>query len=232
MKILRLFRPGIVSFLPLILTAILPLSADEGGNAPDKTVTVLYDGPLSHDQDWTIKSGSVDPDNQKFRALGGTCSMIGSDVHNVSGSGTERVTFESELHKPGAWKMAWTDTVSGSATDGNRYVYQERFEYTGPTTDGKQPKPSRAMPISEFDGFLQFVPDNVNADALDMHDFFVLQTPSGKVVASSNVHWTFRLQIPPVSTDPPPSFFPFVALGRYIVNLHDQLAGQLGCDPL
>ena len=66
------------------------------GAAQGRTVTVLYEGPLVHDQDWTIRAGPAGPDNQKFRALGGTCSMIPSDVHNVAGSGFERVTFEAE----------------------------------------------------------------------------------------------------------------------------------------
>src|SRR3954462_7636685 len=37
---------------------------------------VLYEGPLIHDQDWVIKAAPPGPDNQKFRAFGGTCSMI------------------------------------------------------------------------------------------------------------------------------------------------------------
>jgi hypothetical protein len=118
--------------------------------------------------------------------------------------------------------MAWTDTVSGRATDGNSYRYQQRYEYIGTTTDGRSPKPSRAAPSSEMDGFLQPVPGNVIADALDLSDFFLLQTH----------HWILRMQIPPVAMDPPPAFFPFVLYGGYIVNIHDQLAGQLGCDPL
>ena len=31
-----------------------------------------------------------------------------------TGSGRDRVTFESEYAGLGVWKMAWTDTVSGS----------------------------------------------------------------------------------------------------------------------
>jgi len=65
-----------------------------------------------------------------------------------------------------------------------------------------------------------------------MIDFFVLQTPGGGVVANSHVRWTWRLQIPPAATDPPPAFFPFLLDEHYIVNFHDQLAGQLGCDPI
>src|SRR5207237_7875983 len=74
--------------LPLAVLAVLPLSGEDNRAEDDKTnarnsfVTVLYQGPLVHDQDWTIKSGAPGPDNQKFRALGGTCSMIPSDIHN------------------------------------------------------------------------------------------------------------------------------------------------------
>ena len=100
-----------------------------------------------------------------------------------------------------------------------------------PTNGGRRPRPNRVTPISENDGFLQIVPNNVNADALDLIDMFVLQSPGGGVTASSRVHWTWRLQIPLVDTDPPPAFFP-VLFQRYIVNTHNQLAGQLGCDPL
>ena len=70
-----------------------------------------------------------------------------------------------------------TDTVTGTATGGNRYTYQNQFTYRGPTTDGKAPKPNRAMPSPGNDGFLQVVPSNVNAGALDMIDLFILQTP-------------------------------------------------------
>jgi hypothetical protein len=222
--------------LVLAVAGVSPLSAGddtEKDHNKDKgdIATVLYEGPLVHDQDWTIKHGPAGPDNQKFRALGGTCSMIPSDVHNVTGSGFERVTFEAKRHHLNVWEMVKTDTVSGTATDGNRYTYQNQFTYRGPTTDGNAPKPNRATPAPGNDGFLQIVPSNVNADALDLNDFFILQTPAGGVAASSHVHWTVRLQIPPADMDPPPAFFPFVVQG-YIVNLHDQLAGQLGCDPL
>jgi hypothetical protein len=216
---------------------VLPLRGEDndGGDhrsgAKYRIATVLYEGPLVHDQDWTIKSGPVGPDNQKFRAVGGTCSMIPSDLHNAPGSGFERVTFEAKRNHLNVWEMVKTDTVTGTAADGNRYTYQNQFTYRGPTTDGKAPKPNRAMPAPGNDGFLQNVPSNVNAQALDMIDFFILQTPKGDVVANSHVRWTWRRQIPPVATDPPPAFFPFVNQG-YIVNLHDQLAGQLGCDPL
>jgi hypothetical protein len=219
--------------LPVALAAVLPLSAEnERVGVSTNNATVLYLGPLLHDQNWTIRSGPTGPDNQKFRALGGTCSMVPNDVSNEIGSGLEEVTFEAERLPLGIWKMAWTDTVSGNASDGNSYKYRQRFEYVGATTDGKAPRPSRAFPTAENDGFLQPVPSNVTADALDLNDFFLLQTSEGAVAASSHVHWTLRLQIPPVVMDPPPTFFPAVLFGGFIVNLHDQLAGQLGCDPL
>jgi hypothetical protein len=78
---------------------------------------VLYEGPLIHDQNWLIKAGVPGPDNQSFRAFGGTCSMIPADVHNASGSGFERVTFEAVRQDLGVWKMTWTDTVTGTASD-------------------------------------------------------------------------------------------------------------------
>ena len=109
--------------------------------------------------------------------------MVPSDVSNRSGSGRERVTFESVKLGLGVWKMAWTDTVSGHSMDGNRYAYRQRFEYLGLTTDGKAPKPNHGTPTSENSGFLQIVPSNVNADALDLSDFFLLQAPDGNVVA-------------------------------------------------
>jgi hypothetical protein len=219
--------------LPFALATVLPLSADTGrAKVSDADLTVLYEGPLTHDQNWIIKSGPLSPDNQTFRAFGGTCSMVPSDVTNRVGSGRERVTFAAESTGLAVWKMAWTDTVSGIAADGNNYHYQQRFEYVGTTTDGKAPRPSRAFPSSENDGFLQTVPSNVLADALDLNDIFLLQTPQGGVVANSHIHWALRLQIPPFEMDPPPSFFPVVLFGQYIVVLHDQLAGQLGCDPL
>jgi len=237
----NLFTNPWKQFLLLLTTgALLPLfagddvskhSADERGAAQTRSVSILYEGPLVHDQDWTIKAGPANPDNQKFRALGGTCSMVPKDVHNVAGSGYERVTFEAERLGLGLWKMAWSESIAGTATDGNNYTYSQRLEFTAPTNDGRAPRPNRAMPTSENDGFLQIVPSNVNADSLDLIDFFVLQAPGGGIIASSRVHWTWRLQIPPSDSDPPPAFFP-VVFQRYILNTHDQLAGQLGCDPL
>lgn len=202
-----------------------------GGPGKGGISIVLYEGPLVHDQNWILKAGPPGPENQKFQPLGGSCSMIPGDIHNVAAF--ERVTFEAERQDLGLWKMAWTDTVAGTASDGNDYTYRQRHEFTAPTNDGKPPRPNRATPSpGNSDGFLQVVPNNVNADATDEIDFFILQSPGAGVVANSHFHLTFRLQIPPAETDPPPDFFPIVFQGKYIANTINQLAGQRGCDPL
>jgi hypothetical protein len=217
--------------LPLTISAVFPLGAeDQGGKAKDTIGVVLYEGPLSHDQNWTLKAGPRGPDNDKLQPFGGTCSMVPADVSNVFA--VENIVFTAERQSLGIWKMSWTDTVSGTATDGNRYRYQQRFDFIGPTTDGRMPKPNREVPAAGNDGFLQVVPSNVSSDALDFNDFFLLLTSSGDVAASSHVRAVFRLQIPPVSLDPPPSFAPVVLQGKYIPNIRQQLAGQAGCDPL
>jgi hypothetical protein len=222
------------------LLAALPaigLAADSddvqasGRNEKHSIATVLYEGPLVHDQNWTIPAGPPGPDNQKA-GPGGTCSMVPHDLHNVAGSDFERITFEAQRLELGLWKMARTDTLTGTATDGNHYTYRQRFEFTAPTNDGKPPRPNRATPSGDDLGFLQVVPSNVNADLLDMTDQYVLQRFGGGVVASSNLHWTWRLQIPPIENDPPPAFFPFLLDNKYIISTHEQLAGQVGCDPL
>ena len=64
------------------------------------------------------------------------------------------------------------------------------------------------------------------------NDFFILQPPGGDIAASSHIHCVLRRQIPPVAMDLSPDYFPVVFFGKYIVNLHDQLSGQLGYDPL
>jgi hypothetical protein len=158
--------------------------------------------------------------------------MIPSDVHNMPGSALERVTFEAARLGLGRWDMAWTDIVTGNASDGNnKYIYRQRWTYQSITTDGKPPRPNRTMPASEGGGFLQILPDNANPDSLDSVDFFIIQSAEGDVVADSNIHWTWRLQMQPTSLDPLPEFFPALTAGRYLVHSHDQLTGQLGCDP-
>jgi hypothetical protein len=223
-RITRLLLP-----LPLALAAVISLSADDGRKDDDHSgVTVLYQGPLLHDQNWTIKAGPVSPDNQKSSSFGGTCSMVPNDVSIQTGSGRDRITFEAEYTGLGIWKMAWMETVSGAATNGDEWHYQQRIEFSGTTTDGKPPRPTRSLP----DVFLQVIPGNVTTATLDLTDFFILQPPGGDIAASSHVHFVLRQQIPPVETDPPPDYFPYVFFGKYIVNLHDQLSGELGCDPL
>jgi hypothetical protein len=219
--------------LPLAFAVALPLEAADGQRGNNNTaVTVLYEGPLLHEEDWTIKSGPVSPDNQKSGALGGTCSMVPSDVSVMTGSGRDRVTLESEYTGLGVWKIAWTETMSGNTLNGDQWHEQMRIEFSGTTTDGKAPRPNRSLPSPGNDGFLQPVPANVVSDSLDLTDLFILQPPGGDIAASSHVHFVLRRQIPPVAMDPPPDYFPAVLFGKYIVNLHDQLAGQFGCDPL
>jgi hypothetical protein len=157
---------------------------------------------------------------------------VPSDVNIQTGSGRERVTFEAEYTGLGIWKMAWMETVSGGASNGDEWHYQQRVEFSGTTTDGKAPRPNRSLPSPGNDGFLLAIPSNVSADTLDLTDFFILQPRGEDIAASSHVHFVLRQQIPPVETDLPPAYFPYVFFGKYIVNLHDQLAGQFGCDPL
>src|SRR5262245_49477471 len=81
------------------ILAAIPLRGDDDNREEhrrrdeDRIFVVLYEGPRVGDPAWTIKSGPVGPDNQKFRDVGGTCSMVPSDVHNVPGSAFERITF-------------------------------------------------------------------------------------------------------------------------------------------
>src|SRR5262245_26250794 len=99
--------------------------------------TVLYEGPLVHDQQWVMTSGTTN--TQLLGVFGGTCSMIPSNVRNVRG--VEQVRFEAEYQGLGVWKMARVDTVVGNAVadSGQRYLYtyHVRHSYTGITTDGK-----------------------------------------------------------------------------------------------
>ena len=227
----------VYSLLALASMVMASVSAQTGaGSVNDNnkftSFTVLYAGPLVHDQNWTITFGPPSSLNQASVLVGGTCSMVPHDVHEALGSSTERVTFEAERQDLGVWSMVWSDTVSGRTMDGNRYTYQARRSFSGVTNDGRPPQPSRAHPSPGNDGFLGTVPDNVNTDSIEINDFFLLQSAQGNILASSHVHWRLRQQIPPVASDPPPAFYPFIIQGRYIANIHEQVGGQLGCDPL
>ena len=157
--------------------------------------------------------------------------MIPADVHNAVGSGFEQVSFHAERQEFGLWKMVWTDAVTGTASDGNNYFYRQEQHYQSVTTDGRPPRPNRASTTSEGEGFLQIIATNVKPDFLETFDFFTLRKPNGDVVANSRVHWTWRLQMQPPELDPAPEIFP-VAVSGLLVNTHDQISGQLGCDPL
>jgi hypothetical protein len=236
----RLMSSQICLSLPLVLGMILPLAAQSSEDVQadsrhhtgrsHEMVIVLYDGPLSHDQNWIVKSGPRGPQNLISPRRGGVCSMVPANVSNVAGF--ERVVFTAERQNLGLWKMSWADTVSGKASDGNRYTYKQQFDYLGVTTDGHRPRPSRGMPTDEGGGFLQMVPDNVATDSLDFDDIFLLVMPSGDIAASSHIRGVFRQQIPPVALDPPPPAFPNLLLGRYIFSVRTALSGEAGCDAL
>jgi hypothetical protein len=225
-------------FVLLAGAVVVPLAAADNSQQEQRgshsSQTVLYAGPLAHDTEWKITAGTVK--NDIYHAFGGTCSMVPSDVRNMLGSASEHVTFEAKPEPEGIWDMAWTDSISGkaAAATGQKYVYtyQQRFTFKGTTTDGRAPRPNRGIPSpDDRDGFLQIVPSNVNADALDLNDFFLLEEEiGGKLIASSHVHFIWRLKITP--TEQPPAFFPFVLQGYILGSIRDQLAGQLGCDPL
>jgi len=240
MNVLHLFS---VTTKPVVLllavSAALPVAGRSSGkDARDgddnegsrERVMVLYEGPLSHDQDWTITVGPRGPQNQVPHRRGGTCSMVPANLSNISAF--ERVTFTAIREHLGIWKMSWADTVSGIASDGNKYKYQQRYDFVGVTSDGDMPRPSRDKPVGGIGGFLVAVPGNVATDTLDFDDFFLLFTSSGDIAASSHISAVYRQQIPPASLDPGPLAFPAVAFGRYIINVRNQLAGQAGCDPL
>ncbi len=227
-------------FLAVVTLAALPLVAsDDSGPVSENSFQpisskeaihrVLYEGPLMHDQNWKITRGPRGADNFKLVALGGTCSTVPADVFNVSAF--ERITFEAVPEHLGIWKMSWVDTVSGEATQGTDYKYQRRMDFSGTTSNGGPPRARRITAIDDDEEGLQIVPSNVLAPALDINDFFILSS-HGTLVASSYARGTFRLQIPPVDKDPPPSFFPVILPGGYIVQTLQELAGEGGCDPL
>lgn len=226
-------------FTWLVVAAVFPLigqieidndSGSKGNDGRNQRINlVLYSGPLIHDTMWMLTRGT---NTDVFR---GQCSMIPSNVSNIAGSASEVVTFTAEPGALGVWDMVWTDTVSGKAMaitgQRYRYYYRSRITFAGSTTDGRAPAPNRRAPSGTDEGFLLGVPSNVNAASFDVSDFFILQDEvGGTVVANSQVLWRERLKITP--TEQPPAFYPFVDFGRYILATHEQLAGQLGCDPL
>jgi hypothetical protein len=110
------------------------------------------------------------------------------------------VSFEAEHEGLGIWKVAWVDTVTGTAIamtgQQYRYTYYVRVTYAGPTTDGRPPNPSRAMPTNSSFGFLQFVPGNVVADAVTLEDqFLLLEQNTDGVVANAHVILKLHLRI-------------------------------------
>ena len=105
-----------------------------------KKSTVLYQGPLVHDQQWVMKRGTTN--NNLLGVFGGTCSLVPSNVRNLSGF--EQVQFESEHQGLGVWKIVHLDTVIGTAVGETgqkyRYTYNLRRSVTGITTDGQAAK--------------------------------------------------------------------------------------------
>lgn len=158
--------------------------------------------------------------------------MVPSNVRNIPTSAVERVSFTATDEGIRLWKMRFADQVKGQAVADSgqqyRYVYINAVDYVGTTTDGKAPRPSRSIPSSSSPGFMQFVPSNVNAPVVHVTDTFVLEDAmTGKLVAYSSFRWIERL--PKSPSEQPPPVLPVLDQG-YIVDLYQQLAGQLGCD--
>ena len=88
--------------LPVALVSEFPWAPMMERNKKEITplFTVLYEGPLLHDQNWTIKAGPVSPDNQKSSSFGGTCSMVPGDVSIQTGSGRDRYHFRGGIYRP------------------------------------------------------------------------------------------------------------------------------------
>ena len=152
----------------------------------------------------------------------------------ATGHSSVKRAERAEYQGLGVWKMARVDTVVGNAVadTGQRYLYtyHVRHSYTGITTDGKAPNPSRAMPTSTNQGFLEIVPGNVAAAALKFTDLFMLrEETTGRLVADAQVLGWFHFRTNP--SEQPPAFFPFV-LDGYIATTLQTITGQAGCDPL
>jgi hypothetical protein len=227
----------IAAILFSLAMAVFPINAqsdkevevDDGRGKLDRNI-VLYEGPLVHDQDWVMRRGTTN--NNLLGVFGGNCSMIPSDVRNVAGA--EQVRFEAEHQGFGVWKMTHVDTVVGTAVADTgqryRYTYSLRRSVAGITTDGKPPRPNRAMPTPTSPGFLDPVPGNVESASLRFDDMFLLrQEATGRLVADAHVLGWFHRRVDP--SEQPPAFFPFVLDGYIATNLR-AVAGEAGCDPL
>ena len=206
------------------------LEANDPAPSGIETNTVLYQGPLVHDEQWVMKRGTTN--NHLLGVFGGTCALVPSNVRNVRG--TEQVRFKAEHQGFGIWKVTHVDTVTGTAVGDNgqqyRYSYNLRRSVTGITTDGKPPKPNVAKPTPTNPGFLDPVPNNVESAALEFEDTFLLLDKTTKtLVADAKVLGWFHRRIDP--SEQPPAFFPFV-LDGYIATTLETVAGQAGCDPL
>jgi hypothetical protein len=238
MEKLTMTRTRTVVLLSLTQMILCPLGAqvvDATGETgrprggPEK-ITVLYQGPLVHDQQWVMRRGTTN--TNVLGVFGGNCSLIPSDVSNVGG--VEQVHLETEYEGLNVWKVTHVDTVVGTAVaaSGQRYTYTYnlRRSVRGITTDGKPPRLNRAMPTATSPGFLAPVPDNIESASLEFNDFFLLrEEATGRLVADANVIGVFHRRIDP--SEQPPAFFPFV-LDGYIATRLETVAGQAGCDPL
>lgn len=239
---MTVFLTNAVLWTSLAEISVSPLNADQDrpgqdrpkkddqGRRHTKIETVLYAGPLVHDQQWVLRPGTA-PTDPWGGVPAGRCPLVPSEIRNQAA--TEEIRFEADYQGSGIWKMAWIDTVAGTAVGSAqpyRYTYYVRAEFIGPTTDGKAPNPSRAMPTSTDFGFLGFVPKNVVTDGYIAHDqFLLLNQQSSRVVADANVIMTFHLMKNP--SEQPPPILPVVLEG-FILTSREVIAGYHGCDPL
>ena len=171
-----------VVLLSLTQMILCPLSAQVMDNletagfrgGPERN-TLLYQGPLVHDQQWVMRRGTTN--TNLLGVFGGNCSLIPSNVSNVRGF--EQVRLETEYEGLGVWKVTHIDTVVGTAVAaaGQRYTYTYnlRRSVRGITTDGRPPSPNRARPTETNPGFLDPVPNNIESTTLEFNDFFLLR---------------------------------------------------------
>jgi hypothetical protein len=227
-----------VILISLAQTSLCPLKAqvdsatniDGDSRSRFHIDTVLYQGTLVHDQEWVLTRGTMN--NQVLGVLGGTCSTVPSNISNVRAF--ERVHFKAEYQGFGVWKMNHTDTVVGTAIaetgERYRYTYNLSSSTTGVTINGKPPHPSRTMPTSTNQGFLEPVPSNIESATLKLEDMFLLlDRASGHLATDAHVLLSLHRAIDP--SEKPPSFFP-APFDGYIASTFQTVSGQAGCDPL